>query len=229
MNSGLNKTRLPLLPLLALQHLHQWEALPEQTSLHRGGALICCRVTRSDVTHVYFQHIHVNVITETPLSFSFTRTHTHCSLHTNICVCTLQSHWRIQNVLIDFLFDSGTCSMFLHTGCLSCLLPCLVTWWLKCIAMYVHTHCQWNIGWLNGERPCVSQGKSCERETQKARRGRNLVMAIDTTGGFSSLLSAAAVDHTCNTELSSIASLSFPMTPIPSCITQHVYWCSSPY
>lgn len=65
MNSGLNKTRLPLLPQLALQHLSQWETLPGQTSFKKGGEM-CCRVTRSDVICVYFQHIHVNVDTWTP-------------------------------------------------------------------------------------------------------------------------------------------------------------------
>lgn len=42
---------------------------------------MCCRVTRSDVTHVYFQHLHVNVDAETP------HTHTRTCEEINAASC----------------------------------------------------------------------------------------------------------------------------------------------
>lgn len=128
MNSGLNKTRLPLLPLQALQHPSQWETSPGQTSLSSGGAEMCCRVTRSDVIPVYFQHIHVNVDTGTPRTSADTTPFscTCCSVHTRYSLHVSVSPMDTKRT--DCLARKNFWGLFLHAGlCPLCLLPCLVS------------------------------------------------------------------------------------------------------
>lgn len=136
MNSGLNKTRLPLLPQQALQHLSQWEPLLGQTSFEKGGAWMCCRVTRSDVTCVYFQHIHVNVDRHTHTHTTATvDACTYCSLHAKIFACTVQYHW----MCTDWL-SYGSLPHFCKL--VVSLASRFLVWSVddNCCGMYVHTH-----------------------------------------------------------------------------------------
>lgn len=112
MSSRLNKTRLPLLPQQALQHLSQWETLLGQSEEgldvlqgHKEWCNLClfsaytrkCRHTDT------FMHLQTHARAHTATLDACT----YCSLNAKILACT--------NVLNDF----GMSAMFLQAGRLS--------------------------------------------------------------------------------------------------------------
>lgn len=131
---------------------------------------MCCRVTRSDVTCVYFQHMHVTVDTETPHRHARTCEETNAPSRTNGAArnraCTLQQRWQKKKLTFE-VWDLRFCTMLCSTSCLrlqACTRRCA----------------------RRGE--VVLEGRRDRRDMQS----RPLILIR----GLSSLLSAAAVDHT---------------------------------
>lgn len=143
---------------------------------------MCWGVTRSDVTCVYFQPIHVNVDTTKHIS---PQKHTqdklkicaHCSSHAQSLACTIKYHWEKQMKQLTKFWTLGPmpCSCRLTVS-----LAVFLVWSVddKCGHMYVCTHTQqhslihaianvhrgwlWlgKTGWLNRDKVCVSLGKT---------------------------------------------------------------------
>lgn len=128
---------------------------------------MCCGVTRSDVTRVYFQHMHVNVDTETPHGRARTCEETNAAPRTEGAGVKPSAHVSEKLKKLKF---RGLGSAFLHAGRCSRRPP---------------------LGCRRVREGARIEGKPCWREG-----ARHAVMAVDTNTGLSSLLSAAAVDHT---------------------------------
>lgn len=133
---------------------------------------MCRRVTRSDVTRVYFQHMHVNVDTETPHRHARTCEETNAPSRTDGAVrnraCTLQ-----QPLTEKKTYFRGLGPAFLHDALTVFYLPSSAGVYKK----------------VRASRGSHAGGKERDRRDMQSR-------PLILIRGLSSLLSAAAVDHT---------------------------------
>lgn len=149
-------------------------------------------------------------------------THTHPYMLLFLCkhfsMHTIQYYKPRSTNLLSFVLE------FLHSGCLS---PCsysLASCWKMLWRVCVHTRRRAPPGGINRETVYVWSGKTSAKERQRQKeRQRNVVMAINTNSGLSSLPSAAAVDHAGVTVSCPALHHSICLTPMLPCITLQAY------